>query len=171
MGRPERWPMAHGPCRALRPAHRPTSQTSADESARPRRAVGAVVYDKNTGRRQPMTMRVLAPLPGTADSTEPSLVSLKLMNSDAEAMVPSGCQALRLVPPRWSETGKVFQLAFEGRAARMSNKNVQLESSHFPGARPARMRPARPEGGALQEVVTCRVHVVASCAQAAPCYK
>jgi hypothetical protein len=81
-----------------------------------------------------MAMRVLAPVPRTppppltADSLRAAIDG-----GDSAASVPAGAQLLKLTPPRWNEIGKVYQLAFEGRAACMSNKNVQLESTYQPG--------------------------------------
>jgi ankyrin repeat protein len=99
-----------------------------------RKEVGAIVYNRNSSRRQPMAMRVLAPVPRTppppltADSLRAAIDG-----GDSAASVPAGAQLLKLTPPRWNEIGKVYQLAFEGRAACMSNKNVQLESTYQPG--------------------------------------
>lgn len=121
------------------------SASSIGECAR--HEVGAVVYTRHTGHRKPMEMRVLAPLPGHAPQPRPrsaggsevpvqlSIDALKAVveAGDNAASLPAHTQLLRLVPPKWNEIGKVYQLAFEGRAACMSNKNVQLESTYQPG--------------------------------------
>jgi len=98
-------------------------------TGQPRRQMAAVVFNKASSRRAPMSMRVLTPsveLAGTAGT-----VGLELLDT-LQALGPDGCELpggtelLRLVPPRWNEQGQMFQLSYEGRACCMSNKNVQL---------------------------------------------
>ncbi|KAJ1635881.1 hypothetical protein T492DRAFT_963532 [Pavlovales sp. CCMP2436] len=118
----------------------PTSSSPQDTADAPRREVGAVLYSRNAGRRQPMAMRVFAALPPQplAPPVEAPPLTLEALKAasdsgDTAASLPAGTQMLKLVPPRWNEIGKVYQLAFEGRAACMSNKNVQMESTYQPG--------------------------------------
>ena len=51
---------------------------------------------------------------------------------------------MRLVPPKWNDAERMFQLAFEGRAAALSNKNLQLADM------------ARPDEAALQVEAVAR---------------
>jgi hypothetical protein len=98
-------------------------------TGQPRRQMAAVVFNKASSRRSPMSMRVLTPsveLAGTAGTAGLELLdTLQALGPDGSAL-PGGTELLRLVPPRWNEQGQMFQLSYEGRACCMSNKNVQL---------------------------------------------
>ncbi len=105
-----------------------------------RRQLAAMVFNKSTSRRVPMTMRMLVPSTSTfapsggAARSRPEvgasadlLEVLQAMHADDAAPArPAGTELLRLVPPRWNEDEQMFQLSYEGRACCMSNKNVQL---------------------------------------------
>ena len=98
-------------------------------TGQPRRQMAAVVFNKASSRRAPMSMRVLTPsveLAGTAGTAGLELLdTLQSLGPDGSAL-PGGTELLRLVPPRWNDQGQMFQLSYEGRACCMSNKNVQL---------------------------------------------
>ena len=105
---------------------------------RVRRQLAAMVFNKSTSRRVPMTMRMLVPaaestdfgpaVPGPVHGKE-LLEQLQALDDAAIASgvtPPEGTRLLKLVPPRWNEEEQMFQLSYEGRACCMSNKNVQL---------------------------------------------
>ena len=111
--------------------HKPGEQNRQGRAAtgQPRRQMAAVVFNKASSRRAPMSMRVLTPsveLAGTAGTAGLELLdTLQALAPDGSAL-PGGTELLRLVPPRWNDQGQMFQLSYEGRACCMSNKNVQL---------------------------------------------
>ena len=109
-------------------------------AGQPRRQMGAVVFNKATSRRAPMSMRALVPsvgLAGRADAAGLELLdTLQALGADpggglggGAVHLPGGTELLRLAPPRWNEEGQMYQLSYEGRACCMSNKNVQLANA------------------------------------------
>lgn len=122
--------------------------SSLPEGVRLRRQLVAMVFNKSTSRRVPMTMRMLMPTPEAPD-TPPSVLeenrtvdlleTLQSIPQDGgNEAPPAGTHLLKLVPPRWNADEQMFQLFCEGRACCMSNKNVQLADT------------ARPDEAALQ---------------------
>lgn len=110
---------------------------------RPRRQLVAMVFNKSTSRRVPMTMRMLMPDPEAPSEAGRAieaarghvdlLEALQMMPAEAGAEKPSeGLHLLKLVPPRWNADEQMFQLFCEGRACCMSNKNVQLADTSRP---------------------------------------
>jgi hypothetical protein len=78
-----------------------------------------------------MTMRALLPLgAAAAQSCGDVLEAVQALEPATAGAVP-GAELLQLSPPLWNEAGQMFQLAFEGRACCMSNKNVQLVSDRY----------------------------------------
>ena len=107
---------------------------------RERKQLVAMMFNKSTSRRVPMTMRMLLPTPtpdGQPDA--PTAAASDLLESlqavpleSGQDNPPAGTQMLKLVPPRWNADEQMFQLFCEGRACCMSNKNVQLADTSRP---------------------------------------
>jgi len=95
---------------------------------RTRNQLAAMIFQKSSSRRAPMSMRVLVPSVGHATSSLDLLDSLQSLPPDSLAAPPM-TELLRLVPPRWNEEEQMYQLSYEGRACCMSNKNVQLANA------------------------------------------
>jgi len=92
------------------------------------------VFQRGSSRRAPMSMRVLLPSVGAHRQRDDVDLLDTLQGLSDEHAVPKGTDLLILQPPRWNEEGQMYQLAFEGRASQMSNKNVQLICPEFPSA-------------------------------------
>ena len=112
----------------------------AADQVRARKQLVAMMFNKSTSRRVPMTMRMLLPTPtpnGQPDN--PTAAASDLLESlqavpleVGQDVPPTGTQMLKLVPPRWNADEQMFQLFCEGRACCMSNKNVQLADTSRP---------------------------------------
>mmetsp|Transcript_17805 Transcript_17805/g.58160 ORF Transcript_17805/g.58160 Transcript_17805/m.58160 type:complete len:897 (-) Transcript_17805:288-2978(-) len=111
-----------------------------------RQQMAAAVFQRGNSRRAPMTMRAMLPTQAgllqqahqteLAKSTQGDILKVLENKSVEDIRPPEGMEVLNLAPPEWSDDAQVYQLAYEGRAVCMSNKNVQLVPRDRPVAQP-----------------------------------
>jgi len=101
-----------------------------------RQQLAAASFHRGTSRRAPMSIRVMLPTPEgfvqqehdvrLVRSTQGDLLKALDAKSVEDVEAPAAMEVHTLAQPEWSEEAQVYQLAYEGRACCMSNKNAQL---------------------------------------------